>query len=141
MKSTEKLLSSARGGFTLVELLLVIVILGMLATVAVLNVGQHAKTSAVGATRASIATIQEACELYEIATVGRKPTSIDDLLKPVGAGGQPLLKGGSRPKDAWGNDFQYEKLGKKRFKLTSSGPDEEFGTEDDLSNIDTDKKK
>ena len=35
---------------------------------------------------------------------------------------------------------QYEKLGKKRFKLTSSGPDEEFGTEDDLSNIDTDKK-
>ena len=37
--------------------------------------------------------------------------------------------------------IQYEKLGKKRFKLTSSGPDEEFGTEDDLSNIDTDKKK
>ena len=133
MKPTEKLLSSARGGFTLVELLLVIVILGMLATVAVLNVGQHAKTSAVGATRASIATIQEACELYEIATVGRKPTSIDDLLKPVGAGGQPLLKGGSRPKDAWGNYFQL-RSSSSGIEIRSAGPDGSFNTDDDVTN-------
>ena len=42
--------------------------------------------------------------------------------------------------DPWGNTLQYEKRGKKRPKITSAGPDGEFGTEDDLTNLDSKKK-
>ena len=43
--------------------------------------------------------------------------------------------------DPWGQELKYEKQGKKRPLLTSAGPDEEFGTEDDLTNKDTKKKR
>ena len=45
------------------------------------------------------------------------------------------------PDYPWGQELKYEKQGKKRPLLTSAGPDEEFGTEDDLTNKDTKKKR
>ena len=41
--------------------------------------------------------------------------------------------------DPWGTEIKYERRGKKRPLLTSAGPDKEFGTEDDITNLD--KKK
>ena len=49
-----------RGGFTLVELLVVITILGILAAVAVQNVIQHVESARIEATRLSIAEIEKA---------------------------------------------------------------------------------
>ena len=54
MKTTEKTLSSARAGFTLAEILVVIVILGMLAAVAVVKTQGMTGEAAVAATRPSI---------------------------------------------------------------------------------------
>ena len=49
-----------------------------------------------------------------------------------------LLQGGIE--DPWGNELKYEKRGKKRPLITSAGPDGDFGTEDDITNVDTKKK-
>jgi general secretion pathway protein G len=128
MKNTERLLAGARGGFTLVELLLVIVILGMLAAVAVVNLQGVSGEAGVGATRASISAIKTAAQAYEIRT-GKFPDSIDALTQPIGDRPAPLEK---KPKDAWGNDFQLRKTD-KGVEIRSAGPDGSFNTQDDIT--------
>ena len=52
-----------------------------------------------------------------------------------------LLQGGEDALiDPFGTQIKYEKRGRKRPLLTSAGPDGDFGTEDDITNIDTKKK-
>ncbi len=129
MKNTERILSAARGGFTLVELLLVIVILGMLAAVAVVNLEGVRGEAGVGATRASIAAIKEAADVYEIRT-GKYPDSIEALTQSVGDR-PPLLE--KKPQDGWGNDFQLRRKD-KGIEIRSAGPDGSFNTQDDITN-------
>ena len=84
MKNAEKNVSRAsRGGFTLVELLLVVAILGVLATVAIMNTSGLMGDAQAKATRSSVAAIEEAARVYEIRT-GKFPESIDALLQPMG---------------------------------------------------------
>lgn len=116
-------------GFTLVELLLVVAILGVLAGVAILNVGGKMGESQIAAARASIATIKTACDAYEIKT-GKYPDSIDVLLQPVG-GGAPLLDSNAKA-DPWGNPFQIRKSGYS-VEIRSAGPDGAMNTEDDIT--------
>ena len=130
MKPTEKLLSSARGGFTLVELLLVIVILGMLAAVAVVKTQGMTGEAAVAATRQSIAAIKTAADMYEIRT-GKYPDSISALTQPIGDRPAPLDDKNTR--DAWGNDFQL-RSSSSGIEIRSAGPDGSFNTDDDVTN-------
>ena len=120
---------------TLMEVMVAVMIVGLLTALAVTNVGRYMRRANVTATQQQIVTISQAITQYQFEHNSKLPETLEALTE----GDDPLIESGNL-KDAWGNDFQYEKLGKKRFKLTSSGPDEEFGTEDDLSNIDTDKK-
>ena len=122
--------SARTAGFTLVELLLVVAILGVLAGVAIFNVGGKMQESQVAACRASIATIKTACDAYEIKT-GQYPDSIDTLLQPVG-GGAPLLDSNAKA-DPWGNSFQIRKNGYS-VEIRSSGPDGAMNTDDDITN-------
>ena len=130
MKNTEKILSAARGGFTLVELLLVIVILGMLAAVAVVNLQGVQGEAGVGATRTSIAAIKSAADMYEIRT-GKYPDSVEALTQPIGDRPAPLDD--KNTKDAWGNDFQIRRTD-KGVEIRSAGPDGSFNTQDDITN-------
>ncbi len=134
-KEREQIERAAKAGFTLMEVMVAVMIVGLLTALAVTNVGRYMRRTNVTATQQPIVTISQAITQYQFEHNSKLP----DTLEVLTEGDDPLIESGNL-KDAWGNDFQYEKLGKKRFKLTSSGPDEEFGTEDDLSNIDTDKK-
>ncbi len=129
MKTTEKALSSARAGFTLAEILVVIVILGMLAAVALVKTQGLTGEAGVSATRQSIAAIKTACDMYEIRT-GKYPDSIDALTQPVGDRPAALEK---KPQDAWGKDFQLRKT-EKGVEIRSAGPDGNFNTQDDITN-------
>lgn len=99
-------------GFTLMELLVVLAILGLLMSLvgpAVLNQlgGAKSKTAAI-----QVKDIEQALEMYKL-DVGRYPTTGQGLValvqKPDGVGGWngPYLKGGKLPQDPWKQDYHY----------------------------------
>ena len=120
-----------RAGFTLVELLLVITILGILGTVVVMNFGDVGGDARKETTRQSILAIDQAVTVYN-TKVGKMPKDISDLTTPINDGDQGLLKA-KDVNDAWGNAFEYKVDGKK-YTIRSAGPDGQMNTEDDITN-------
>ena len=123
-------------GFTLIEMLLVVVIIGVLAAVVAGNFNQKGDAARISATRASIAAIANAIEIYNM-DVGRLPSSLDDLITNPGAStwDGPYLKGGKQNLlDAWGQPFTYKKDG-NGYKVVSAGKDGQVGSEDDLTSM------
>ncbi|OYY91402.1 MAG: type II secretion system protein GspG [Sphingomonas sp. 28-66-16] len=107
-----------QNGFTLVELMVVIVILGLLATIVALNVlpsGDRARTEKA---RADIATIEDGLELYKLQNL-QYPSTTDGLaalVSPPASLTDPsrYQKGGyikKLPKDPWGRDYLYTSPG------------------------------
>jgi len=129
------------GGFTLVELLVVLAILGMLAALVgpqVLNQlgGAKSKSAAI-----QIRDLEQALELYKL-DVGRFPRESEGLealvLKPSGAKGWngPYLKKDEIPQDPWGNAYEYRVSGSS-IEITSLGADGRqggSGEDGDVSN-------
>ena len=71
-----------RRGFTLIEILIVVVILGILAAIVVpqfTNASQEATASSI---RSQLQTIRGQVELFRVRNAGALPTSFDDLITP-----------------------------------------------------------
>ena len=122
---------AGREGFTLIEILLVVVIIGILAAVAVPKLSGRVGQAQTNAAKASVDAIGLAVKMYEVDN-GKFPDSLQSL---VTKGGEinwngPYLEKGV-PKDPWGNDFQYSKNGND-YTIVSAGPDGVFGSEDDV---------
>jgi len=125
---------SAARGFTLLELLVVMVIIGLLAGyVGPKFFGQIGK-SEVKAAKAQIDALQKALDQYRL-DVGRYPSTEQGLAalntKPADEpkwAGPYLAK--AVPKDPWGNDYQYRSPGEHgEYDLLSLGKDGRPGGE------------
>ena len=119
-------------GFTLIEILLVVVIIGILAAVAVPRLGGRVGMSQKKAAEASIKNIGLAVNMYELDN-GKFPDSLQNLLTKgaeINWNG-PYLEKGQMPKDPWGNEFQYSKQG-DGYAIASAGPDGSMGSADDV---------
>ena len=126
--------NGSRSGFTLVEVLLVVAILGILAGVVVVSVAGKQKGAMIKATRASISALCTAIDLYEVDT-GQYPASLDALLSSDGSPNWtgPYYKGTAA--DAWGTAFSFSSQGEKGYKIISAGPDKNMGSGDDITSF------
>ncbi len=105
-------------GFTLVELMVVIVILGLLATIVALNVIPLGDQGKVQKAKSDIATIEQALEVYKLQQFNY-PTTADGLQALVAppaslTDASRYQKGGyikKLPKDPWGRDYLYASPG------------------------------
>ena len=124
---------AARRGFTLVELLVVVAILGILGTIAIQNVTGHIAKTRITAAEAGVRALQEACTTYYIQRK-KLPTSLEQLVE----GDDPILEGGDGALyDPWDNKYEMEAKGKK-IVVKSAGENGVMGDEDDIR---SDKKK
>lgn len=123
--------SSSEAGFTLVELMVVIVIIGLLATVVVINVTPSLDRSAVTKARADISTLEQGLEIYRLNNL-RYPSS-DEGLQALVAGG--FVK--RLPEDPWGNPYLYASPGGegRAFDVYSYGADGRQGGSDENADI------
>lgn len=126
-------------GFTLVEILLVVVIIGILAGLVVPNYMGRSEQAKVSAAKADInGGLSSALDLYELDN-GRYPDSLDALVNDPGNARNwngPYLKKGL-PVDPWENAYQYVYPGtnnKRFYDLSSRGADGAAGTADDIEN-------
>jgi general secretion pathway protein G len=129
-------------GFTLVEIMIVLAIVGLLFSFVGVNIIGKFKESKISAAKIQIASLEQGLQSYYLAhnfyphttqglgalvekpTVGRIPKTYPD-------GGHLGKK--NLPNDPWGNAYRYECEDYQNYVIYSNGPDAEPGTEDDIS--------
>jgi general secretion pathway protein G len=134
--------NASRGGFTLAELMVVIVIIGLLATLVVPNVISKLGKANIAKAKADIVAISDAVTGYAIENGGRYPESLEALVTPD-PNGHSFLDTETVPKDPWGNEYFFEPApsGSTKFRVISYGKDGIPGGEGDDADIDNIKIK
>jgi len=135
-------------GFTLIEMMVVITIIGCLATIITPSLLKHLDNAEIAATEMSLDGLITAIGLYRYhcQEYPDDHDDLDDLIKephgpgsPTGWNG-PYLTKPVTPLDAWGNEFQYKEPGTHNtttYDLWSMGPDGSSGggaSDDDIIN-------
>ena len=128
-------------GFTLIEIMAVVIIIGLLTTIVGAAIFQQVDKGRVTTARAQLNSLEGVLELYRMDN-GRFPTTeqgLDALVHEPG--GEPAarsyppggyLKGGKVPLDPWGEPYYYESPGQHNqyaFDLWSHGADATPGGE------------
>lgn len=135
----------AEAGFTLIEIMVVIIILGLLATLVIPNITGYTEKAKREKTRADITSLEGALELFK-ADNGFYPTieqGLEALVAKPTTGRIPnkWMDGGyfkkGLPLDPWGNRYVYYAPGRRgeAYEILCLGPDGQE-SEDDLSSSD-----
>ena len=137
MKKEENIAVSAmRTGFTLIEIIVAVAIIGILGTVATISITRSLDKAKVTAATEAVNNIHAACETYKMSNK-KYPSDLNALV----TGDDPYMKGGEGAlEDPWGNNYKLVKKG-KGIAITSAGPDGEEGTEDDIDSSKVAKTK
>lgn len=122
--------SAMRAGFTLIEILVAVAIIGILGTTAAIGIPRILENSKIKAAKVGVDNLKAAVVAYNIEK-GKYPSDLKTLVEASGDD-EPIVEGGEGALyDPWGTEYKYEKKG-KRFVVISAGPDGEFGGDDDI---------
>ncbi|MDD4539701.1 MAG: type II secretion system major pseudopilin GspG [Lentisphaeria bacterium] len=119
-----------RHSFTLIEIMIVVMIIGMLAALVGPNIVGNLDKSRVKSTKAQLVSVKNAVQQYYM-DMSTYPTRLDELITNPGneKWDGPYLEAKNIPKDGWGNEFQYSVPGQDNmpFDIISYGGDKSSG--------------
>ena len=128
-------------GFTLIEIMVVIVILGILAAVVVPNIMSRPDEARITKTKQDVRALETALDLYKLDNFNY-PTTEQGLEALVTKPTTPPVPKRYReeaylkkvPKDPWENEYQYLSPGERgAIDIFSLGPDQQL-SDDDIGN-------
>jgi len=139
------------GGFTLIEIMAVVLIMGLLSTIVGVQIFAQVDKGRVTTTRAQISNLEAILELYrmDMANFPSSEEGLDALVHGPADGAARnfppggYIQKGQVPEDPWGNRYQYEYPGRNNpqlFDLWSYGADGKPGGEGvdaDITNWDS----
>lgn len=125
IRNLARLLKHNEKGFTLIELIIVVAILGVLAAIAVPRFTSKTDEAKRAAAQAEVRTMQNILEIYYAETDVYPKTENDawDLLEDNGVGGGR----NDKPLDPWEREYQYDTT---QHVFYSKGPDENNSDDD-----------
>ena len=126
-------------GFTLIEMLLVIVLIGIISGAVVTSLSGRAEEARITRAKADISgSLSMALDMFE-QDIGRYPTGDEGLQALLDNPGipnwkGPYLKGRELKDDPWNTPFVYsmDPQHEGQYILASAGPDRQAGTQDDI---------
>lgn len=141
MKQERKLQKrKSKRGFTLLEILVVLIIIGTIAALVSIRVIDRLEESRVRAASIQMQSLKQALDLFRLDN-GFYPTTeqgLDALVRMPQVGRIPenyrpagYLNSTEVPLDPWGHPYQYISDGFS-YQIWSMGPDAKNGTEDDI---------
>lgn len=134
MKKTT--IRSARAGFSLVELLVVIVIIGLLATAVVTNYDKifpQAKRTRVAQ---DLQSLDQAIQFFRLQNNSRLPENLDRLIQKDNDGIAYLRDATQVPRDPWNNEYVYQPHPNGlTYELMSYGSDNAAGGEGEAEDL------
>ncbi len=124
-------------GMTIIEILIVIALIGTLMTILMQNILKKNEDAKVDLAKVAMSQLNNALSLYKLHN-NRFPATEEGLQALITAPGSAKNWRGpyteeDKLKDPWDTEFGYESTGLKTFRITSAGPDQTMGTEDDIS--------
>jgi general secretion pathway protein G len=132
---------NGEGGFTLIEMLVVITIIGLIMALVGPRVLNYLSDSKVKAAKIQIESFTSALDLFNLDT-GRYPSTSEGLTalvqttSPIPAWNGPYLKGGIVPADPWGHPYVYRSPGEHgSYDITSLGSDRQQGGSGNAADI------
>ncbi len=132
----------SQSGFTLVEILVVVFIIGLLATIVGVSVSGRGDEAKRVAAKANLKEIESALHLYKLDN-GFYPTTAEGLAALIERPGSArkwnedgYLNQSSIPQDPWGYDYVYVSDG-RRYSLKSLGDDGEAGGDGPAADLDS----
>ena len=138
LKHSTRLAPRAARGFSLVEMLAVLVLIGIVASIVVVNVLPKLEGGKVKAASSGVQTISMAVENYYLDN-GNLPERIEDLSKRPGNASNwngPYARE-SQLMDPWNKPYQYRRPGEdgRQFDVYSFGSDGQQGGNDNAADI------
>jgi len=122
-ESLHKRRASKEAGFTLIEILIVVVIIGLIASLIAPNLIGRFERSQSEIAKTQVEMLSSGILAFKM-DVGRYPETLEELVKSTDTKWRgPYLSKQTVPKDPWNQDYQYKAPGERgAFDLYSLGP-------------------